>query len=210
MAPYFADPNEQDDDQNGGGGFQVSAPGAPQGAPQAGPQAGAQPKPEKTGSNFTNIDKYVQANKGQNFGSEVVGKVQGDVNKAQGSMQQAADSFGQKVNANQAYGKEQVDQALNDPSKANAAQFQAGIDQQYKGPKALAESQDDYNKFTGDTSKAQTAAGQLSSESGRFGLLDNYFGRQNYGFGQKSLDNALFQAQPGIGERFLLSNFFVH
>lgn len=200
MVPYFSDPNEQDDEQqNQDAGFQVA--GAPQTAGQgaAPAQAGAKPKAEKTGSGFTNIDKYVQANKAQNFGSEVVGKVQGDVNKAQDSMQQAAGSFGQKVNANQAFGKAQVDQALNDPSKANAAQFQAGLDQQYKGPKSLAESQDDYNKFTGDTSKAQTAANQLSSESGRFGLLDNYFGRQNYGFGQKSLDNALFQAQPGVG-----------
>lgn len=198
MVPYFADPqdDEQDDDHNGG--FQ--APGAGPSAPPQG--AGAQgPKPEKTGSGFTNIDKYVQANKNQGFGGQVVGKVQADVDKGAKSMQDAASSFSNKVNTNQVYGKEQVDQALNNPGQADAAKFQAGIDQQYKGPKALAESQDDYNRFTGDANKAQTAAGQLSNEAGRFSLLDNYFGRNNYGFGQKSLDNALFQADPNAGKQ---------
>lgn len=201
MVPYFADPqdDQQDDDQNNGS-FQ--APGAgPSSAPPQAAGAPQGPKPEKTGSGFTNIDKYVQANKNQGFGGQVVGKVQEDVNKGAKSMQDAAGSFSAKVNANQAYGKEQVDQALANPGQADAAKFQAGIDQQYKGPKALAESQDDYNKFTGDVNKAQTAAGQLSNEAGRFSLLDNYFGRNNYGFGQKSLDNALFQADPNAGKQ---------
>lgn len=195
MVPYFSDPLEHDEnDPNAVGGAAPTAPAPGQAAP-----GGAQ-KPEKTGSGFQNIDKYVSANSGQNFGNQVVGKVQGDVDKAGQSMQDASQSFGQKVDANKAYGKDQVDSALNDPAKADAKAFQAGIDQQYKGPKSLAESQDDYNKFTGDTNKAKTAAGQLGSEAGRFSLLDNYFGRSNYGFGQKSLDNALFQATPGAGQ----------
>ena len=198
--PYFSDPLDQNDPNKQQGqpasGAAPTAP-PPSGQPAAG---GAQPKPENTGSGFQNIDKYVAANSGQNFGNQVVGKVQGDVDKAGQSMQQAAQSFGQKVNANQAFGKDQVDQALADPSKADSKAFQAGLDQQYKGPNSLVESQDDYNKFTGDTSKAKADASALGSESGRFSLLDQYFGRQNYGFGQKSLDNALFQATPGAGQ----------
>lgn len=202
MVPYFTDPKEDDKDKNPDGSFKVSgaSPSFDASGGQAAP-AGAPAKHEDTGSHFANLDKYVAANKGSGFGNQVVGKVQGDVDQAGQSMQGAANSFSGKVNAAPIYGQQQVDAALADPSKADKSQFQAGLSQEYKGPKSLADSQDDYNKFYGNTNKAQTAANELSTEGGRFALLDNYFGRNNYGFGQKSLDNALFQGTEGIGAK---------
>lgn len=198
--PYFYDPNLQENEEQQGQGVQISGAGAnvgPQsqgsGNAQGQPAAG-QDKALKTGSGFQNLDKYLSSNAGQNFGDQFIGKAQDTVNQAQDQMSQAKNQFSTQVqDQNKTPTSEQVNSAIANPTGADPTQFQGWENQEYKGPKNLAENQSLYNQYWGGTNKANTTANLLNNEGGRFTLLDSYFGRPNYSFGEKSLDNLLVQ-----------------
>ncbi len=198
--PFVYDPN-LDDDQEDASTVQISgaSPSADFGGTTgntSGPEAA-----KNTGSGFQNLDKYLQTNQAQEFGQQVAGKVQGKVDSARQNIDQAAQTFGQKVqSANELPDQSQINSSIANPTSADAKQFQNWENQTYTGPHNLAESQDDYNKFWSGTNQANTEASLLGTEPGRFSLLDSYFGKPTYNFGQKSLDNLLIQ-QGGIGEQ---------
>lgn len=200
--PFVYDPN-LDDDQKQKDASQVQISGA---APTAdtGGTTGNKTGPEasqNTGSGFQNLDKYLQTNQSQEFGNQVTGKVQDQVTQARGNIDSASGQFGQKVqSANTLPGQQDVNNAIANPTGADQKQFQHWESQKYTGPNSLAEDADDYNKFWSGTNQANTQAQLLGTEPGRFSLLDSYFGRPTYGFGQKSLDNLLIQ-QGGVGEK---------
>lgn len=197
--PFVYDPN-LDDDEKENQASQVSISGAAPTVDSGGASGkGGPSSTPNTGSGFQNLDKYLQTNQSQQFGQEVAGKVQNQVNTAKDAMGQAAQSFGQKVeSANELPNEGMVNQAIANPTGVDPKQFQKWQSQSYEGPKDLAEDQDNYNKFWSGTAQANTQAKLLGTEPGRFALLDNYFGRPSYGFGQKSLDNLLIQ-EGGIG-----------
>jgi hypothetical protein len=115
-------------------------------------------------------------------------------------MADASDQFKNTVqSANHLASNEDLNQALNDPSSADAKQFQNWRNETYTGPKSLSETQDTWNKYWSGSNQASANAKALGTEAGRFSLLDNYFGRPQYNFGQKSLDNLLVQ-QSGLGK----------
>lgn len=194
--PFFTDPNLEDDQDPS----QVQISGASPTTEQSG--GGGSPSGQKkldTGSGFQNLDKYLQTNQAGQFGQKVLGNVQGEVDQAKQGMEKGAQQFSAQVqDANKTPTMDQVNQAIADPTQADAKQFQQWQSQQYGGPKNLAESKDSWNQYWSGANKANTTAQQLGSESGRFSLLDSYFGRPNYSFGEKSLDNLLVQ-QSGLG-----------
>lgn len=200
MVPYFYDQNLEDENEQNPGEVRIS--GASPTTDNTGSTSGASSNSNKelnTGSGFQNLDKYLQTNQSQKFGQQVLGKVQDQVTDAGEKMTEAGDQFKNQVtSANQLPTQEQYTQAIAKPAESDANQFQGWMNQNYEGPNSLSESQDAWNKYWSGTNQANTSAKLLGNEAGRFTLLDQYFGRPNYNFGEKSLDNLLVQ-QSGLG-----------
>jgi hypothetical protein len=205
--PYFYDANldEQNQNQNNNNGTSLNISGASptvnsSGSSQQG-QASGQKQGLNTGSGFTNLDNYLQNNNSQDFGNKVLGKVSDQIQGAQNTMSQASDQFKNQVqSANTLASSDQINQAIANPTSADKNQFQSWEKENYSGPKSLSENQDAWNKYWSGANQAQTNTQLLGSDSGRFTLFDQYFGRPTYNYGEKSLDNLLFQ-QSGLGDQ---------
>jgi hypothetical protein len=78
--------------------------------------------------------------------------------------------------------------------------FQGWETETYTGPKDLSDNEDVWNRYWSGVNQAQTNTKLLGTEPGRFTLLDQYFGRPSYNFGEKSLDNLLYQ-ESGQGNQ---------
>jgi hypothetical protein len=200
MVPYFLDDLEDDDQQNQNPG-QVQISGAsPNTDSQGNPDQNSLKAGPNTGSGFQNLDSYLNTNQSQNFGQQVLGKVEGEVNQAREGQQAGADQFKNQVSqANRLPSQEQLTNALANPVSANKDEFATWRDQGYEGPKNLAEAPAAWNQYWSGANKANTSAQLLGSEPGRFTLLDSYFGKPSYTYGQKALDNLLVQ-QSGLGK----------
>lgn len=198
--PYIADDDDKDKSYEEETAVQISG-ASPTTEASGGVQAPINANGEKklnTGSGYQNLDQYLQANSGAHFGDQLVGKVQGDVDQAQKNIQSEKATFEDKIKSpNATPTSEQVNSAIANPTSVAPSQYQSWINQQYQGPTSV--SGEDYNNLWKGTNDANTKAGYLSTEPGRFTLLDSYFGRPDYTQGQKSLDNLLVQNQEGIG-----------
>ncbi len=200
--PYIAD--DKDEEQQAGTPGQIQLSGGASTAEASGPQSSptaADSKGANTGSGYQNLDKYLQNNNSQQFAGQVAGKVQGQVDSAQQAQASAADKFkGQVSSANQLATDSDVNNAIANPTAADSKQIRRFAEQGYEGPNSLADSSGLNNEFWSGTKNAQNQAQNLGSESGRFALLDQYFGKPTYNYGQKSLDNLLIQ-QGGVGKQ---------
>lgn len=176
-----------------GGGFQGKGD-------LAGTQSGAYP----------NLQQYMSANQnwtnqqGQGLGGEIASNLgqqgqqiqQGTQNAQQAfqntgntwaeNTQNAANAFNQGIAGGNAYNFTQ-----NNPQ----AQQQAGqaLNANYQGPQNLFGVN---NNLQQQAQNYTNTAGQLGTESGRFNLLQQMFGGNNYNQGQQSLDQALLQTNP--------------
>lgn len=166
---------------------------------------------QKSSGRFTNLQNFINANK--NF-NKAGGGLAGSLETKIGAQRQDADNklAQEQQGFDTSYGAETkriqdtTDQArqgtralgatgANAPSvDLNDAQgkITAGTQLAYTGPT-------DYN----DTTGLQTAADKLTgvkeatnSESGRFGLLNQYFNKPSYSYGQQKLDQLILQADP--------------
>lgn len=172
---------------------------------------GASPSQEKganqQGSGFVNLDNYLNANKGSNFGSKFTGNVQSSVDTAKGAINQGADQFSQASNQGatkwsdvQPKAQGMVSGAGDNTSQADADQFKAWSNASYQGPESF-NSTAWGTRAQGAAQKAGQEAKALGTEGGRFALLEQYFGRPTYNTGQKTLDNALVQNTPGVAAK---------
>lgn len=183
-----------------GGGLSFGA-----GSPQAQPQQ--EKGTQKQGSGFVGLDQYMNANKGNKFGNQFTGKVQGSLDSAKQSLDQGAQNFAQASNqgavkwndiGDQVKGI--VDNAGDSTTKDDASKIQQFSKAHYQGPENFLGTA--YGtQAQGGLQKATQQAKALQSEGGRFALLDQYFGRPQYNQGQKSLDNLLVQSAPGVAAR---------
>lgn len=198
--PYFFDKN-LDDENKDPSQLQISGASTTADAESSTPNSPSGNREQKTGSGFQNLDKYLTSNPSQQFGSQFVGKVGDQVKDASQKMSDASQQFKNQVtSSNQLPTQEQLNQVIEKPETANIDQFKGWANQSYTGPNSLAESQDAWNKYWSGTNQANASAKALGSEAGRFSLLDQYFGRPTYNFGQKSLDNLLVQ-NSGVGKQ---------
>src|SRR5260221_5223447 len=152
---------------------------------------------------FTNIRNYLNANQGNSLGNQVGGRIQQNVNKTQGDINQAKSDFdtqnqqGQGAAFNQeTFDKVQQAKNLTDPNNAidpNAIKNQ--LTSTYKGPQGLA-NQDVLANQASNLAQQGQATG---TEAGRLGLLQQYFTTpsQQYSGGQPKLDQLLLQSTPG-------------
>lgn len=200
LDPTKQDPN--DPQQQGpqlAGGSQVVGGGSNTQAPGG----GAKPQGQTSSDRFQNLNDYLSANQGTGFGQQFAGKVGEDVNKAYTAQDQASNQFkGMSDAATTKYDSDLVGKAVSDPTnfakdQSNVDAFAKQRDAAYKGPNSFADASDVYNQAAGATQKARNVADQANKESGRFALLDNYFGRPQYSQGQKSLDQLLVQGDSG-------------
>lgn len=157
--------------------------------------------------NYTNLQKYMTANQGFNNGQGLGAKVVNNINQAADQTKQQVNAAG---NAFQQQAQSQINtwnsaqplvqQAVADPStfvqnNDNVAKVTAARDAQYTGPKSLQDLQGENNlaNLQMKTQNVNDMANQGQTESGRFNLLRQMFGNQNYSRGQQSLDNLLVQ-----------------
>jgi uncharacterized protein YjbJ (UPF0337 family) len=255
---YYYDPNldydQKKEQEQSGGGQNIS--GAPPSVDSQDDDSQKLYSSPNTGSGFQNLDKYLQMNDAKGFGQEVTGRVQGQVNQAQDSLNQAASNFQSQVNsASSTPSRQEIDSAIAaanmsqvpntqapprgrdpysggvrprspgqkpphardplssggvpprtlpnatpPPPELNPEQFQGWAHQEYQGPRSIYDVEaGGGNNFWSGVNKAGAEAKALGTDAGRFALLDQYFGRANYNFGQKGLDNLLLQG-AGIGD----------
>lgn len=199
--PYFRNPllDEQDQENGeqsqvriGGGGDATADPADASGDPSSGG------KGLQTGSNFQNLDSYLNVNDAKGFSGQFQDKVQGNIAKGKETTNQAFGGLFGDVNKYSAPGAAQIQAAVADPLKADTAQFKGWTQQEYKGPTSLASNQNAFNQVTGAVQSAQDQAKLAGNASGRFTLLDSFFGKPTYNVGQKSLDNLLVQRGGGL------------
>ncbi len=203
MAPYFRDPT-LDDDEEEKNGVQVSSSGV-----QAGPAGnvtggGGSPQPA-TGSRFTNIDNYLKNNNAQAFGQQFGGKVQGTIDQAKNEIDTTAGSVKNQIGSFQPPSKEDIDKTVagagDTTSDEDAKRYQGYLGATYQGPNSLSDNPGAQARIRGGADRAATEANLSGNEAGRFSLLDSYFGRPSYNFGEKSLDNLLVQGGGGLDSK---------
>jgi hypothetical protein len=203
--PYYLDPNlEKNQQQNGQNGQPKIASGAPSSDATAGisssggQQRGSTPK-SNTGSNFTNLDQYLNANAGSGFGSQVAGKVQESLNQANTDQNEQTQKLSSQINSQQGATHEQIQGAIDNPESANAQQYQNWINQTYNGPTS-------FNANPGNTDATQKAqyfygagGNGISGGAQQMSLLNSYFGNNNHPYtsGQQKLDQALLVNDQG-------------
>lgn len=201
--------DENKQNQQGQNGVQQVASGA---APQissgesatGGTSAPAPAKPNSSGQ-FVNLQKYLQANKQADISGNIGKKVETQAGDVRKGIEQSQQQFGQQSEAGRnQYDQGLVSQALTDPTQFlnNAPQLQqlqykAGIGGgdtgTYKGPTELINNAQ-LGLRTGQIGQEANAA---KTEKGRFGLLKNLLGGDQYTGGQQRLDQMLLQKAPG-------------
>lgn len=220
MAPYTFDllDEEQAKKKDEGAQGQGSAPaftgggqtfnsGSGGGSAQPSGMPNAQNGTAKQGSGFVNLDQYMTANKGNNFGNQFTGKIQGSIDSAKQGLDQSATDFTNASNQGATKWNDVGDQAKGIVDKAGAGtsaddakKFQGYENATYKGPDSYSGSA--YGtQAQGGLQKAYQQASAAQNEGGRFALLDQFYGRPTYTTGQKSLDNLLVQNAPGVGAK---------
>lgn len=212
MAPPFAfDPlDEEDEDKVVSSG---AAPAFTGGGESFGAGSTQTPQPEqqkgtaKQGSGFVNLDKYMTANQGSDFGNQFTGKVQGEVDAGKQKLAEGAAAFNTASNQGTTnwndvnewvYGT--VDSAGDKTSAEDVARLKGYSGAKYAGPDSFLSTVQG-SAAQGGVQKASQSAKALQSEGGRFALLDQYFGKPKYNMGEKSLDNFLVQNDRGVNAR---------
>lgn len=159
----------------------------------------------RTGSGFTNLQRYLSANQGNQLGQVVGG---GIANAAQGvrsgitgaanQFQQGADAGNLASDANQqarASVLQQISSGTNpqvtDDQAKQFATFRGG---QYTGPRDLG----DTSKLQNQAANAESLGRGTATASGRQGLLQDFVGSPQYTQGQKSVDSYLLGQAPEI------------
>lgn len=216
-------------------GPQGAAPAMTSGGQTFGGGSGASPSaqnPKGTatqGSGYVGLDKYLNANKGSQFGGQVMGKVNQNVDSAKQVLGQNTEAFKDatrqgtvKWNDVESDAKKIIDTAGGVSDRMETMQYKPGapklqipgresdpsaadrykgyMNAKYQGPESFAGSAYG-SQAQGAVQKAAQQSKALQSEGGRFALLDQFYGRPKYSTGEKSLDNLLIQNAPGVAAR---------
>lgn len=179
-----------------------TAGGAIQGQPQT-QQNQPVAKPRQLGSGFTNLQKVIGANKGNQLGNAVssgignrVGQIKNDLGTAQQKFQ--TDLQGNRVDTEE--NKSFVNTALNDPYASsqdsnNVSKFQSLLKGDYSGPQGLGNA----DAINAQAQEAAQYGNSATSAAGRNTLLQRYAGGNKYSQGQQRLDGLLL-GQTGANQ----------
>lgn len=208
--PFINDISDEEKQQAQGGTQQISAGAQVFGASTQNPNAQtATANADKGSGQFADLSNYLRINQPQNFGTQLAGKVGSDIQNEGNAIDQTGQEFKSRadqatVQANpdlvaRATGDQAADFAAD---KANVDAFQKQMKASYAGPTSFSDASDLFNTATGAAQTATQKADAGQSESGRFALLNDYFGNPTYTQGQKSLDNLLVQNDPNAQQAF--------
>ncbi len=185
---------EQDEDKNPG----LQNPTAP--APQSAASSGqGQQAPQGTNSGaFTDIRKYLDANKSeaQGMGEKVGANVQTELMNQENAAKGLNDTFTSEVNQqNPLLSQDQIKQAATDPNafiqgEGNTQNFLDTYNKQYAGPSAPVDTSSQANKVNELSELTKTSGGREQL------VKDIYQKPQRATGGQLALDNALIQGTP--------------
>jgi len=152
-------------------------------------------QPNQVGSGFTNLNRYLQANKANRLGATVAGGIQQAGQAAAGALNQAGQQFQQGAQAEKQRLGEQGQFVSNtlggDVSKVGESdvnRFQNILGAESKGPTGIQNA----NELRSKAESAQNLGKAGGSEQGRFGLLQKFVGQgRPYQLGQQRLDQTL-------------------
>lgn len=200
---------EENKDEQGQPNAQAAQPkqiGGESAVIQADGAQGGAGKPSSSG-NFTSLNSYLDANKDQNFGSQVAGSIGDQIGSAEAAQKTADTGFRGQVDKNTVQSdKSMLGQLDTDPTKVDQSGFEKQRDASYQGPKHLVDT-DLYQPAQKATDSAAAIAEQTKDEGGRKAYLNQQYGAGagNYGYssGQQKLDNLLIQQDPNAKAQFL-------
>lgn len=166
---------------------------------------------DKGSGQYVNLQSYLEANKPQQFGQQVAGKLGEAVVGAEGAQKEAESKF--KGLSDQGAIKEapnliqeavaRPEDVLKDQQKRES--FTKMRDARYQGPNQLAETEF-YDPTQRATREASEQAEASKNEAGRRSLLDQYYGagagKYDYTRGQKKLDELLISGDQGAKAAF--------
>lgn len=160
---------------------------------------------QQKGSGYTNIQRIVQANQGNQLGQAVGSGIQQAGSALKSNLGNAQNQFQQQTAQNQANtaGNQQVVQNVlgsaenyiptgnNDQNAQQGAKFQQLISGQYLGPNQLQNAQ----QLQGQAANVNQMGQALGTSGGRAGLLQQFVGNPQYSRGQQTLDTLLLGQQ---------------
>jgi len=182
-----------------------------QGQQQQGQQQQGQTQPVQAynpsaqrGSGYTNIQRVLQANVGNQLGQAVGGGIQQQAQQTQSGIQQAGQQFeqaSQAANIATPERQQALQQILQDPTKyfgqnigqdqmQQAAQAQQLVAGQYGGPTQL----QNLGQLQSQVGAAQQLGQAVTSAGGQQALLQRFLGAPQYQAGQQAFDVALLGA----------------
>lgn len=162
---------------------------------------GSNPNSQK-GTGYTNIQKIVSANQGNQLGSAVAGGIQNAGQNVTNNLNTAQNTFNAGTQANQANtsaNQNFVNSALQNPTQYTSgssnpqqvSQFQNLISGQYAGPTSLGNS----TQLQSQANNVNQLNQDLSSQGGKTSLLQQFVGNPQYQQGQQQLDSLLLGQQ---------------
>jgi hypothetical protein len=162
-------------------------------------------KEKEKGSGFTNIQKVIDANKGNRLGSAVSSNLTEMGQKTQQAVNNAVDRFGQQMEQG-ALGEKQKQerenvlnkveqgQAIDDKDIQSFSRFRQG---QYTGPRGI----ENKEQLLEQADRGQAIAGSVGTQQGRQGLLQQFSSSPKYTRGTLRTDAMLLgQEAPKLQE----------
>jgi hypothetical protein len=172
-----------------------------QSSPSAGAgKSGFDAKAPTSSGQWTNLQNYLNANNGAQFGTQFSGNIEKNVDQASGDLNNATNEFQQNVQASANQLDPRIIDELNtnptSMSSEDQASFQKAFRGGYQGPQNSA-SDVSFQKATSEAQNAYDESAAAKTAEGKFALLQKYFNNPNYTRGQQSLDSAILSNDPG-------------
>lgn len=159
----------------------------------------------KTGTGFTNLSKYINANQNNGLADTLSQGINNATDAASQDLTNQTTDFNnnaQQNNYNTDANSQYVSNLVNDPTKATDqdygkfAQYRTGG---YAGPTSL----NDTQRLTNEANTAQQYGDSLNNQGGKFTLLQNFVGNGNtngYTSGQQNLDSMLIGNNQNLNQ----------
>lgn len=148
---------------------------------------------------WVNLQNYLNANNGGQFGEQFAGKVGKDVNEAQGAVSKASQGFGEAVDQNTIQNNEKVLGEVGTSPQTMSPDDQEAFKKQYTGTYQGPQSTADDPNFQRASAQAHSAfseSQQAGTPGGQTALLKRFYGNPNYTPGSQALDSAILSADP--------------
>lgn len=161
---------------------------------------------QMTGTGFTNLQDYLNANQGNDLNNVLASGINQQIGATNTTLQNAQGDFAnQLAGANQAGSAADVANeqnvlgyALNNPNQVtpqDVSQFNKWENQTYNGPTQLS-SVSEFPQLTSQLQELQGLGANLNSPSGKSQLLNTFINQPGYTQGQQNFDTMLLGSSP--------------